>query len=552
MDDLLTSPDPTDGWNFANIVERVARFGPEAPAQVFFRPSGDHVRYSWGDFDRRSRGVAARLIEAGVSRQGKVAQYLHNRPEYMESVFAGFKAAMVPVNTNYRYAAGELVYLWENSDAEAVVFQGAFTETVTGLLDRLSGVKLWLWVDDGEGPCPDWAEPYEAAAESGAELSLPWPRRGDDLWLLYTGGTTGMPKGVMWQQDDLWQLLNEARLETYDLSGGLDGVEEQFSTHLLRPTQLPSCPLMHGTGFVTALGAILGGGTVVTLDAPKFEPHLVLRAIDEEKVSSVAIVGDAFAKPLLRELDAQPGRYDINSLLAMVSSGVMWSHEVKQGLLRHHPGVLLSDGLGSSESIGMARSESTGDHAETTARFELGDHACVLDEEGRKVEPGSGVRGRIAVSGFIPVGYYKDEAKTAETFVTVDDVRYSVAGDWATVEKDGSIRLLGRGSMCINTGGEKVFPEEVEEAIKTHRAVRDAVCVGVPDERFGQAITGVVELYGDGGANEADLIATVKSQLAAFKAPKRVLFRDSLGRAANGKADYNGLREWATGELGLG
>ncbi len=540
-----------NGWNFAQIAERIAHFDPDAPAQVFYRPGGDHVRFSWGDFDARARGVAARFIEAGLSRQGKVAQYLYNRPEYMESVFASFKASMVPVNTNYRYTEGELVYLWDNADAEAVIFQGCFAPVIEGLRDKVPDVKLWLWVDDGSGPCPEWASSYEAAAASGAALDLPWELSGDDLWLLYTGGTTGMPKGVMWRQGDLWQLLNEARLETYDLSGGLDGLEAQFPTHLLRPIQCPACPLMHGTGFVTALGALLGGGCVVTLDAPKFDPEFVLQAVQDEKIAAMAIVGDAFAKPLLRVLDENPGKYDISSLLAMASSGVMWSHEVKQGLLRHHSEMLLNDGLGSSEAIGMGRSESTGDNAETTAKFELGDHACVLDEEGQRVEPGSGVRGRIAVSGYIPVGYYKDEKKTAETFVTVDGVRYSIAGDWATVEGDGTIRLLGRGSICINTGGEKVFPEEVEEAIKTHASVRDAVCVGVPDERFGQAITGVVELHDGADAAETELIQQVKGQLAAYKAPKRVLFRDSLGRAANGKADYNGLREWATRELGL-
>ncbi|MEM6703419.1 MAG: AMP-binding protein, partial [Acidobacteriota bacterium] len=495
-------PDPTAGWNFADITERIARFDRAAPAQVYVVPGRETKRFTWGDFDRRTTGIASRLVAAGVSRQGKLAQYLYNRPEYMESVFGAFKASMVPVNTNYRYTAGELEYLWQNADAEAVVFQGCFSSTIEGLRERLPLVRLWLWVDDGDGDCPDWAEPYEAAAESGTAAELPWRRRGDDLWLLYTGGTTGMPKGVMWQQDDLWQLLNEARLETYDLSGGLDGMECQFPTHLLRPTQLPACPLMHGTGFITALGALLGGGCVVTLGTPKFEPRFVLDVIEQEKVSSIAIVGDAFAKPLLRELDAHPGHWDLSSLLAMVSSGVMWSHEVKRGLLAHHGELLLSDGLGSSESIGMARSESTGDHAETTAQFELGDHACVLDEDGKQVEPGSDVKGRIAVSGWIPVGYYKDEVKTAETFPVYDGVRYSIAGDWATVEADGKVKLLGRGSICINTGGEKVFPEEVEEAIKTHEAVRDAVCVGVPDERFGQAITGVVELLSGASAEE--------------------------------------------------
>ena len=545
-------------WHHADILEAIAEHQPDAPAQTFIDPLGDGParRFTQAEMHRRANGVAATLIQRGANHQDKVAQYLYNAPEYMESVLACFKASLVPVNTNYRYVEGELLYLWDNADVVAVVFHGSFAARIEALRAKVPAIHTWLWVDDGSGPCPDWAIPYEEAAasapDSGDSLAFeaPWPRSGDDLWLLYTGGTTGMPKGVMWRLDDLWHISNDGRLDPFDLSGGVEGLKSQFDELLMRRVSLPSCPLMHGTGFLTALGGMLNGGCVVTLANRRFDAVATLEAITGEGINAMAIVGDAFARPMVRALEESPGRFDLSSLEVVVSSGAMWSAEVKRAFLRYcGEETILTDSLGSSESIGMGRSDSTAGEASETASFVLGDNACVLDDDGNRVEPGSGALGRIAVTGHIPLGYYKDTEKTAATFVEVDGVRYSMAGDYATVEADGSLKLYGRGSVCINSGGEKIFPEEVEEVLKTHPSVRDAVCVGVPHERFGQAVTAVVELDDPGRFSEPDVIGWVKRELASYKAPKRVLVRDSVGRAANGKADYNGLRDWAVGEL---
>jgi acyl-CoA synthetase (AMP-forming)/AMP-acid ligase II len=315
-------------------------------------------------------------------------------------------------------------------------------------------------------------------------------------------------------------------------------------------TVLPACPLMHGTGWFNALIGLLGGGSVVTLPGRTFDVVELLDGIEREGVNGIAIVGDAFGKPLLRALDAEPERWDISSLKMMTSSGVMWSESTKEGLLSHHAGMLLVDAFSSSEALGMGQSVSGAGAAAKTARFTLGENARVIDDDGNDVVAGSGDIGRVAVAGLVPVGYYKDPEKSAATFIEIEGRRYSMPGDYATVEADGSLTLLGRGSVCINTGGEKVFPEEVEEALKTHPSVLDAVVVGVPDEKFGQAITAVVELSDADVASDA-LIVHVKQQLASYKAPRHVVTVSTIGRAANGKVDYKGLTATARETLGV-
>jgi fatty-acyl-CoA synthase len=288
------------------------------------------------------------------------------------------------------------------------------------------------------------------------------------------------------------------------------------------------------------------------LTSRHFDVTELLDTIERERVNTMAIVGDAFGRPILAELDANPEHWDISSLLMIVSSGVMWSEPVKQGLLRHHPGMLLVDAFSSSEALGMGQSVSSAGGAAKTAKFMLGEHARVFTDDGREVQPGSEEMGRVAVRGRCPVGYYKDPEKSERTFPVIDGERYSVPGDYATVEADGSLRLLGRGSVCINTGGEKVYPEEVEEALKEHAAVRDAVVVGVPDERFGEVIIAWVEAATDGGGDvdEGDVIAHVKTRLASYKAPRRVLTTDTIGRSPAGKVDYARLRKEATQRIG--
>lgn len=300
---------------------------------------------------------------------------------------------------------------------------------------------------------------------------------------------------------------------------------------------------MHGTGHITAIGVLLQGGCVVTLPERRLEPTTLLDTCEAQRVNSLVIVGDAFARPIVEALDAEPDRWDLSKLLIMVSSGAMWSQPVKEALIGHIPQLTIFDSLGSSEAIGMGASYSTKDNVSSTARFDLGERAVVIRDDGELVKPGSGDLGRVGVEGLMPVGYYKDEVKTASTFPTISGVRYSLPGDFATIEEDGTITLLGRGSVCINTGGEKVFPEEVEEALKTHPSVVDAIVVGIPDERFGQAITAVVETTAASTADSDELIAHVKSQLAGYKAPKTVLPVDSLTRAPNGKVDY---KKWTT------
>ncbi len=512
------------GWNFADLFEAVADRQPDALAQ---RQGGRST--TWAEFDRRADGLAATLLAGGVVEQDKLAQYLYNAPAYLESVYAAFKAGLATVNTNYRYTADELVYLWDNADVVAVVFHGSFAERIEELRARLPRIHTWLWVDDGSGPRPAWALDYEAAATSSPaqRTAAPWGRDGDHLLLLYTGGTTGQPKGVMWRQDDLFGALDAANRNRLPPEQDLSAAAERITKP--GPRNLPAAPLMHGTGLFNALSNLMIGGSVITMEGRRFDPVELLDTVAAERVNSMSIVGDAFAKPILRALDAQPDRWDVSSLRVIVSSGVMWSAETKAGLLRYNGRLIMVDSLGSSEAIGMASSIVTADGSAPTASFQLGPNTRVVTEEGRDVVPGSGELGLVAIRGNTPVGYYKDADKSAVTFRIIDGVRYSIPGDFASVDSDGTVRLLGRGSQCINTGGEKVYPEEVEEVLKLHPSVADAAVVGVPDERFGEAVTALVEPHAGAPVDEEVLIAHVKEHLAGYKAPKRVMPVDTLG-----------------------
>lgn len=545
----MTSSSTSSGWNLAEIWEHNADRFPGAIAQIH----GDDSS-TWQQFDRRADGIAAALLQAGAVHQDKVAHYLYNCPAYLESMFGMFKAGLVPVNTNYRYTDDELGYLWTNADAVAVLFHGTFTARCAAMHSRVPAVHTWIWVNDGTDACPDWAIDYEVAASSATTRTIaPWGRSPDDLYILFTGGTTGFPKGVMWRQDDLVGSLDAPSKHPLPAAPGWD----EFDARIAKPgpRNLPAAPLMHGTGAFNAMWNLVLAGSVVTNVGRHFDPVELLDNIQRHRVNSISIVGDAFAKPVLRALDAQPDRWDISSLRVIVSSGVIWSAETKAGLLRHNQRLIMLDSLGSSEAIGMASNMTTADTAVATgaptSKFRLGPNTKVLTDDGTEVAPGSGERGRVALRGRTPVGYYKDEAKSASTFITFEGVRWSIPGDWAEVEEDGTLRLHGRGSQCINTGGEKVFPEEVEEVLKLHPSVADAAVVGVPDDRFGEAITAFVEPLPGATIDEADIIAHVRTVLAAYKSPKRVLSVTSIGRAANGKLDYKRLKTDAIDRLGL-
>ena len=537
----------TTNWNFADVYEAIAERVPDRPCQIH----GDRI-VTWAEFDRRADALAADFVAAGLGHQSKVACYLYNGVEYMEALVAAFKAAMVPVNTNYRYGPAEITYLFDNADAEAVVFHACFADLLEGIRADLPTVKRWYVVADHTGDGPDWATRYEAVVASGAARpELPWGRSGDDLLLLYTGGTTGMPKGVMWRQDDLFNVLGGGGSPILGVppAESIAEIVERIDPDAAPTVGIIACPLMHGTGQFSAFGAMTAGGTVVSLASRHFDVEELLRAVEERRGTSLIIVGQAFAGPILEHLEANPGTYDLSSLVVIVSSGVMWSQENKSGLLRHIPQVILFDSFGSSEAVGLGASVSAAGAAEQTARFAMGPNNAVFTEDGRRVEPGSGEMGMVAVGGFIPVGYYKDEAKTAATFRVVEGRRWSIPGDFAMVNEDGTLHLLGRGSVCINTGGEKVFPEEVEEALKTHPTVRDAVVVGIPDTRFGETICAVVE-PADGADIDAGVLKEhVTTQLAAYKAPRNVVVVDTIARAANGKVDYKRLKGVAIDRL---
>lgn len=527
-------------WNYADVWEVIARRLPDAPALQH----GALVR-SWREFNARANGVARELIDAGLREHDKVAQYLYNGPEYTESWFACFKAGLVPVNTNYRYGDEELCYLFDNADAAAVFFHASFGERVARIRPRLPGVRLWVCVDDGTDTCPDFAVRYESVTDHrGDDVRGAWGRSPDHLFFLYTGGTTGMPKGVMWRQDDIFGLMNRSATRRYPDDGSLDDVvalvDSPGAVHLC------ACPLMHGTGAVTSLATLGQGGSIVTLTNRHFDAVEFLDAIDAHGATTAAIVGDAFGRPIVDALDAEPGRWSLASLFAVLSSGVKWSDEVKAAMLRHQPDMLLVDVLGSSEALGAGRSVATARDDGNRGRFTLGPNTRVITEDGRDVEPGSGEIGLVAMSGRNPVGYYKDPAKSAATFPVIDGRRYTILGDHATVDADGTINLLGRGSAVINSGGEKIFPEEVENEIRKHADVADVAVVGLPDARFGEIVCALVAPRSGRRVDGAAITAHVKAHLAGYKAPRRVWPVEFIERGPNGKLDYKRQREIAS------
>lgn len=527
-------------WNFADVWEVAAQCLPEAPAQIH---AG--AEFTWSRFDRRANGIASSLLERNVAHQDKIALYLYNGPHYLETMFAAFKIAMVPVNTNYRYTDDELVYLWDNADAVAVVFHGVFTDVVERVRHRVERVRTWIWVDDSTHTCPSWAVDYEDWANQGREdpTVASWGRSGDDLLLLYTGGTTGMPKGVMWRQEDLFITLDASNKNRLPPRPDRAILEKKFTRP--GPRNLPAAPLMHGTGLFNAMSNLVAAGCIVTLIGRRFDPMELLSTIERHRINSMSIVGDAFAKPILKTLDAEPDRWDISSLRVVVSSGVMFAAETKKGLLRHNPRLIMVDALGSSEAIGMAQNTTTIEGESRTATFVLGPNTRILTEDGREVQRGSGEIGRVALRGHTPIGYYKDPEKSASTFQVFDGVRWSIPGDWASIDADGTVHLLGRGSQCINTGGEKVYPEEVEEALKTHPSIVDAAVVGLPDDRFGHVVVALVEVHHGAQVDPEDVVNHVRHRLAAYKSPRHVLVVPSVNRANNGKLNYRELTDLA-------
>jgi len=537
--------------HFATIWESIADALGDDTAVVH----GDR-RLSWTQYDDRAARLAATLVGAGLRPDSKVGLYLYNGNEYLEAQYATFKMRGVPINVNYRYVDEELRYLLDNADAEALVYHSSLGDRVARVKDRLPNVKLYVEVDDGNTGQVPGSVAYEAAI-TGHDPMPRITRDENDIYMLYTGGTTGMPKGVMY---DIGGLTKYFETIGFPLIGKMPPEDAADVAGLVadvvanggRLISLPGAPLMHGTGiWLGAMVPQLGGATVVTLQSRSLDANEVLTLLQREQCTNLTIVGDSFAKPIIRAFDAAVAAgtpYDLSKLKLIVSSGVMWTAEVKEQLIDRIEQVMLLDAMGSSEGS-MGTSISMKGLPPATAKFTKNPGAKVFTDDDREVQPGSGEIGMVASGGLVPIGYFKDPEKSARTFRVIDGQRYSFPGDLAMVGEDGSLILLGRGSQVINSGGEKIFPEEVEESVKRVDGVVDCLVVGTDDEKFGQVVTAVASLAPGAQVTAADVIASVKSELAHYKAPKHVVFVADVPRAPNGKADYKAAQALAAETL---
>jgi acyl-CoA synthetase (AMP-forming)/AMP-acid ligase II len=522
-------------WNFAAVWDGIAREVPDREAVV----CGDR-RLTWQEFSERAHRLAAHLQSRGLGAGAKVAIDLPNRAEYLETFYAALVLGCVPVNANFRYTADEVHYVLDNSDAAAVVHTRDVAKSVAAAAKRIP--KPWrpLALEVGET--------YEAAL-SAAQLGPESARApiGDDLVFVYTGGTSGMPKGVMWRNEDLylglWVQAHPGETDPPDpIAAARAGTRAA--------TRLPVCPLMHGSGLFTTLATLAGGGTIVLIDDTALDVELVWDTVEREHVQAVTIVGDVSARPMLDALVLHAGRWDLSSLRTVMSSGARFSPDVKQALLRELPGLTIVDTLGASEDTGASHADGVGT---TPARLRISERVAVLDEHtGMPVTPGSDAIGLVALGGNIPIGYYNDPQQTAATFRVINGTRYSMPGDHATVAVDGTVQLVGRSSASINTGGEKVYPEEIEQKLTKHASVFDCAVVGVPDARFGERVVAIVQVTDNHYIDAAELTAWCRSKLAGHQTPRIWIFVDSLERSAAGTLDHQRLRALAIARLERG
>ena len=531
--------------NFASVWEMIADLVPDNDALI----CGEDV-VSWKSYDSRSSKVASALTNAGLGANSKAGLYLNNSNEYLIGQNAIFKIGGVPINVNYRYVEEELIYLLNNSDAEAVFYHACYSSRIKQIAKSLPNIKAWIEVADGNKSHFSDCIRYEEILNDYPPMER-IERDPETIYMLYTGGTTGMPKGVMYKQGEfLTFLFRTLKAMGYDVPEDLSDLEASILASKTNDEFIKSlvgCPLMHGTGmWLGAFLPLLLGGTVITTSNLGFDPDKLWAQVQDKKATNIVIVGDAFAKPMLDSLDRAKNSnnpYDIDSVKVIISSGVMWSAEVKQGLLSHH-NMSLMDTMGSTEG-GIGSSVTTRENPSETAKFSINPGVIILADDGEILQPGSDKIGLIGTSGLVPTGYYKDEKKSAETFKEINGTRYSFPGDYAKFESDGTITLLGRGSNCINSAGEKIYPEEVEEAIKTHNDIFDCLVVGMPDEKFGQRIVAVVSTVDNKDLDELALIENTRKKIAGYKLPKQILFTDEVKRAPNGKANYKWAKSFA-------
>ncbi len=537
--------------NLAHLHEAIAAAIPERECLVF-----RDRRLRWHEVTARTRRLASVLRGAGLgchtprselerwqSGQDAVALYLYNGNEYLEGMLGAMKARCVPVNVNYRYVEDELLHVFRDADVRAIVFHAEFAPRLARLREQLPQVRLWLEVADDSGESLPGAVGYEEAL-AAAEPAPPDGLSPNDLYVLYTGGTTGLPKGVLWRQQDVFRAALAPRSTPHSEEALVARARGEG------PRALPAPPFMHGAAHWVAFSMWYVGGTVIVPpETRRFDPHVVWQTVERERVTALSIVGDAFARPLLDALAERD--YDLDTLRLLTSGGAILSAATKAALQRALPQLRILDALGSSESGQQAQQLTRPGDAPVTGEFALHRDSTILREDlTARLAPGSSEVGWLARSGPVPLGYLGDPEKTRRTFPVVEGVRYAVPGDRARFRADGTLQLLGRDSVTINSGGEKIFAEEVEAALKQHPAVFDAIVVGTPHPRFGQQVTAVVQLREGEDADDAALAGRVRERLAGYKVPRAFVRVGTVVRAPSGKPDYAWARETALAALG--
>ncbi|WP_433599991.1 acyl-CoA synthetase [Nocardia sp. CA-135953] len=526
-------------YNIADLVEHAIDLMPD---RVALADDGREVTYA--QLEERANKLANYLLQQGVQPGDKVGIYSRNTIEAVEAMVAVFKARAVMINVNFRYVDNELQYIFDNSDMVALIHERRYSDRVAGVRPNTPLLKTVVVVDDDTtgaiATAADSVEYETVLAESSGERDF-GERSADDIFMLYTGGTTGLPKGVMWRHEDWWRVLG----------GGInfltgEYVEDEWhqaKTGAGNPqmVRFPIPPMIHGGSQTATFHSLFDGGKAVMI--PEFTGHGVWQHIDRHKINLIFITGDAMARPMmdaLAEGNPETGEpYDLSSLYLIASTAALFSPTLKDQFLERLPNRMITDSIGSSET-GFAGLSVVAKGANHTGgpRVKIDAATQVLDDEGNPVAPGSGQVGFLARSGHIPVGYYKDEAKTKATFKEFNGIRYSIPGDYARVEEDGTVTMLGRGSVSINSGGEKIYPEEVEGALKIHPEVFDALVVGVPDERWGQRVAAVVQCRGDKRPTLEELRPVLTQEIAPYKLPRSVWFVDQIKRNPAGKPDY--------------
>ncbi|MFD7793683.1 acyl-CoA synthetase [Streptomyces sp. NPDC059759] len=535
-------------YNLADLFESVVDVVPDREALVYVDHPGTGAerRLTYAELDAAANRLAHHLIDSGIRPGEHLGLHLYNGVEYLQTVLACLKARVVPVNVNYRYVEEELAYLYQDADLVALVFDAEFTDRVAAARPRAARLRHLVRVGASAGgsdgaSTPDVVEFAAAAAAGSPERGFP-ARSADDQFIIYTGGTTGMPKGVMWRQEDLFFAGLGGGAPTGEPVARPEELAERVAAGGAGITFFPTPPLMHGTSTLTAFIAFNFGQRVVI--HRKFAPEEVLRTIEREKVTSVSLVGDAMLRPLIDALSGPLKGTDCSSLFSVSSSGAIMSDTVREQFQSLVPNVMLLNNFGSSES-GFNGTATPDSGPERGFRIRVNSRTQVVDPA--TYEPVAvGEPGRVAQRGHVPLGYYNDPGKTAETFFRRGEERWVLLGDMATVDEEGIVTVLGRGSQCINTGGEKVYPEEVEQALKSHPDVYDALVAGVPDPRWGNHVAAVVQLRtGAPLPSLDDIQAHCRGHLAGYKIPRQLVIADSIQRSPSGKADYRWARSVA-------